>query len=355
MGVNIYITERGAQRKRVRNVIFGFLLTLLIPLAGYSQVDVQASLSRDTKLIGDQVDFSLRVVQPEGLQVHLPLFADSIPGGLEVIGKPRTDTLHRKDGRLEITRTWKVTSFDTTGVVLVDPVEVSWEKDSMKARLQTKPLQLVVRLLPVDEKKGPKDIKDPYRVPITLQEILIWSGIALLLALLIWLGIRYWKKRKEGDRLPEIRRKPAEPAHVFALRELNTLKEQRLWQQGKVKEYYTRLTDILRTYLEYRYDIKALERTTAETLAALKETGFNDNRLTSILENILETGDLVKFAKYIPQPDVNESVLLDAYVFVNETKESWKKEEKKEATSVTEETEGLQEKAETPEELPAPE
>jgi hypothetical protein len=232
-----------------------------------------------------------------------------------------------------------VTSFDTGGVVLVDPLEVSWERDSVKARLQTRPLQLVVRMLPVETDKGPRDIKEPYKVPLTWQEILLWSMIAAAIILALWLGIRYWKKRKEEKSMPEIRRKPAEPAHVFALRELNTLREARLWQQGKVKEYYTRLTDILRTYLEYRYGIRALEQTTPETLTALEKTGFNDNRLKGILGQILETGDLVKFAKYVPQPDVNESVLLDAFVFVNETKESWKKEAEQPAEEEGERTE----------------
>ena len=301
---------------------------LFLPVVGRAQeVTVESALSRDTILIGDQLDLTLRVVQPADLQVTLPEFVDSVSKGLEVVGRARTDTVRRKDGRLEITRTWRVTSFDTSGVVLVDPLVVSWQKDSLKARLETRPLQLVVRLLPVQTDKGPKDIKQPYKLKITWQEVLLWSLLALALAVLLWLGIRFWKKRKEQEGLPAIRKKPAEPAHVFALRELNTLREARLWQQGRVKEYYTRLTDILRTYLEYRYGIRALEQTTPETLEALKASGFNDNRLRGILENILETGDLVKFAKYIPQPDLNESVLLDAFVFVNETKETWKAEE----------------------------
>ncbi len=313
-----------------RGMLWSLLLAgmLFLPVVGRAQeVTVESALSRDTILIGDQLDLTLRVLQPADLQVTLPEFVDSVSKGLEVVGRARTDTVRRKDGRLEITRTWRVTSFDTSGVVLVDPLVVSWQKDSLKARLETRPLQLVVRLLPVQTDKGPKDIKQPYKLKITWQEVLLWSLLALALAVLLWLGIRFRKKRKEQEGLPAIRKKPAEPAHVFALRELNTLREARLWQQGRVKEYYTRLTDILRTYLEYRYGIRALEQTTPETLEALHASGFNDNRLRGILENILETGDLVKFAKYIPQPDLNESVLLDAFVFVNETKETWKAEE----------------------------
>jgi len=269
-----------------RSILFLTVFWLFAGVAG-AQVSVTASLSRDTILIGDQLDLTLRVVQPAGLQVHLPVFADSVSHGLEVVGRARTDTVRRKDGRLEITRTWRVTSFDTSGLVLVDPVEVSWEKDSLKARLETKPLQLVVKTLPTQSDKGPKDIKEPYKVPLTLKEILLWVLLAVVAGILIWQGIRYWKRRKAGEKLPEIRKKPAEPAHVFALRELNVLKDARLWQQGRVKAYYTRLTDILRTYLEYRYGIHALEQTTSETLESLLHTGFNDNRLKEILEEEL--------------------------------------------------------------------
>ncbi len=333
------------------------LALAILSLPVRAQVTVESSLSRDTILIGDQLDLTLRVVQPAGLQVSLPRFVDTVSQGLEVIGEPRTDTLKRKDGRWEITRTWRVTSFDTSGVVLIDPMAVSWKNDSLTARLETRPLQLVVRLLPVQTDKGPKDIKKPKKLPVTWQEVVVWTGSGLLVLALLVLGILYWKKRKEGKELPAIRKKPSEPAHVFALRELNTLREARLWQQGRVKEYYTRLTDILRTYLEYRYGLRALEQTTPETLQALTESGFNDNRLRGILENILATGDLVKFAKYVPQPDVNESVLLDAFVFVNETKESWKKEEGSEKAGETspetevlpqEEDEGKEEVTETP-------
>ncbi len=308
--------------------VVGILLLSILPLRG--QVEVSARLSRDTIWFGDQLEISLRVVQPPSLRVTLPQYFDTIPRGLEVVEKPLTDTIPRKDGRIEVVRTWRVTSFDTTGVVQAGPFEVSWQADSMTARLETKPLWLVVRLPQVDVNGKPKPIKDPLKIPLTWKEVLLWiSGALLLLAavgLLIW-WIHHRRRRKETVQRPRI----TEPPHVYAMRELETLKEEQLWQQGKVKEYYTRLTDILRTYLEYRYHIKALEQTTPETLRALEESGFSNENLLGLLSRILETADLVKFAKYVPEPDVNGQMWEEAVRFVRETREENQEENKGES------------------------
>ena len=308
----------------------GFIILLMMwfPLVGNAQqVNVNVSLSKDTILIGDQLDFTLQVHQPDTLKVSIPSFTDSIAAGLDIVKVLRNDTVRGKKHNLEIILKYRVIAFDT-GLVVVDPVEISYMGNGLKATLETRQIELYVKSLPVNLSKGPKDIKSPVRMPVTFLEILIWFMVFLLLALAVYYAVRILKKRKRGEILPAIKRKPAEPAHVFALRELNVLKDARLWQQGKVKEYYTRLTDILRTYVELRYHVKAPEQTTSEILQSLKNISFNDNRLYGILQNILETGDLVKFAKFKPEPDVNESVLLDAFVFVNETKEAWKKEKK---------------------------
>jgi len=324
--------SEGKRTIRKRYIAALLFLTGILLLQGSSltaQVQVEASLSRDTVWIGDQLELTLRVVQPPGLKVTIPDYRDTIPSGLEVVTPPVTDTVTRKDGRLEITRRWKITSFDTTGGVQVGPFEVSWQQDSLTARLQTRPLVLIVRLPEVDVQSGPKEIKEPLKVPLTWQEVLMWGGIALLLLAALFFLIRWWRRRKEKP-TPGKKTRPAEPPHVIALRELKKLEEEKLWQQGKVKEYYTRLTDILRTYLEYRYDVKALEQTTAETIEALRKAGFREKELVSLLESILSTGDLVKFAKYRPEPDVNNKVLQDTYRFVRETIPSWKEEEKEE-------------------------
>ncbi|MCD6200932.1 MAG: hypothetical protein J7K46_03900 [Bacteroidales bacterium] len=330
------MTEMKKYGKRfvsVRQGIIAGISFIMLCFSGVTgraqQIDVEASFSRDTVLIGDQLDFTLRVVQPDSLKLNIPVFRDSITRGVEIVRTLRMDTVRKKNHLLEIIHRYRVIVFDTGGIVVMDPVVVGYIYHGMKATLASRPVKLVVKPIPIEPSKGPRDIKKPIKIPLIVYAFyfFFWFMVLQLVALGIYFLVAHVRKKSRKERLPEIMRKPAEPPHIFALRELNNLKDARLWQQGRVKEYYTRLTDILRKYLEYRYDIKALEQTSGETLHSLTAAGFNDNRLFGILKEVLETGDLVKFAKFQPQPDVNESVLLNAFVFVNETKESWKKED----------------------------
>ncbi|NOY38562.1 MAG: hypothetical protein GXO83_13430 [Chlorobi bacterium] len=289
------------------------------------EVSLHASFSRDTILIGDQVEFQFKLQQPAGLSLSVPEFKDSLPGGVEILKTLGIDTIPVDGNRLEITRRYLVTSFDTTEVT-VPPLEVAYDKDSLHVRLATSPVALYVKPMPVDTAKTIADIKAPYKAPLTLAEVLPFLIGLLILLAIAWAVYRYLFNRKKPEETKPVKQKPREPAHVIALRGLNKLRDEKLWQKGELKVFYTRLSDILRTYLDHRYEVMAMEMTTSESLNALKSKGFNDKRLFETLRDILRTADLVKFAKYKPLPDKNESVLLDAVVFVNGTREAWNKE-----------------------------
>jgi hypothetical protein len=139
-------------------------------------------------------------------------------------------------------------------------------------------------------------------------------GGVLLLLLIIWIIIRLIKHK------PVFRKeKPAEPPHVRAIRELNELQHQKLWQNGRHKEYYTRLTDILREYLDGRYGVDAPEMTSEEILAALKRVGVSAKHFAD-LQRLLGESDLVKFAKYLPEQEYHEEAYYKVYYFVEESK-----------------------------------
>ena len=110
-----------------------------------------------------------------------------------------------------------------------------------------------------------------------------------------------------------------EPPHVAAIRRLEKLHAQKLWQSGKQKLYYTGMTDILREYIGRRYPIKAMEMTSQEILDRLAGDQMPE-RPYGRLRDILLTADFVKFAKYVPDADRNEQLYTDAYYFVEETK-----------------------------------
>ena len=142
-------------------------------------------------------------------------------------------------------------------------------------------------------------------------------GFLLLALCLWWLYNKYIKKEELEEVVEEeiiIR-----PAHELAEEKLDELKSLQLWQQGKIKEYQSSLTFIIREYLENRYEVKALESTTQEILKSLAKAGF-DKTLNADLSEILTMADLVKFAKARPGESIHESFMHKAYDLIEQTK-----------------------------------
>merc|ERR1711991_172090 len=132
--------------------------------------------------------------------------------------------------------------------------------------------------------------------------------------------------------------KPKLPAHVIALSELDKLKTRKLWQDGRFKLYYTELTDIIRTYLDNRYGIEAMEMTSDEIMDALLSNKSIDEKLKAKLKDTLLTSDLVKFAKQKPLATENDNNWSNMVDFVEGTKrtpqEIKEREEKEEVVNV---------------------
>ena len=181
-------------------------------------------------------------------------------------------------------------------------------------------LTLFVKFPPVDLKHGPVDLKKPFAAPITFKEIAPWLLAIILLAAILFLVIYAINRRNKNRPLFQRPAKPKTPPHLTAIQELDKLKEEQLWQQEKFKDYYTRLTDIVRVYIEDRFKMAAMEQTTHEIIAGFKESKESiENKSLLELKEILELADLVKFAKLTPLPDENFKMLSNAYLFVKET------------------------------------
>jgi hypothetical protein len=110
------------------------------------------------------------------------------------------------------------------------------------------------------------------------------------------------------------------PLHERTLNALEAVRAKQLWQQGQVKQYHSEITDILRDYIERRYGVAAMERTTDELLAALKGSAMEGGERDR-LGNLLRLADLVKFAKYTAVPAENEQLLEGAMTLVRNTAE----------------------------------
>lgn len=336
-----------------------YILLFLISLASLNfaigqQVKVSASLERDSIWLGDQIKMILVAEYPIGTSLSFPELKDSLANGVEVLSRSARDSSKIGDGMLQMRQSFLITAFDS-GPHPIAPFLFAQRSGLSMDSLRTNSLRLFVKVPDVDLKKGFADIKKPYQAPITFKEVAPWILGIILLASVIFLIIYAINRRKKNIPLFSMPAKPKLPPHVVALSELDKLKEEQLWQHDKVKDYYTRLTDIVRVYLEERYEVPAMEQTTQEILAEFKgETSEIKGKLYSGLQKTLETADLVKFAKYTPLADENHFVLVNAYTLVEETKAEPIAEPVKKQTppAVTETAEKVTEGANETEKLP---
>jgi hypothetical protein len=174
----------------------------------------------------------------------------------------------------------------------------------------------------LDEGSTIRDIKEPIGAPVSPLLILAMVVLTPFLIGLVGYGIyALFFRKKEVLDLPEKRLKPEEPYYIVALRELDRIKAQKLWQQKQLKEYYTRITYIVRWFIGKSFSIPALEETTEEILDHIRRQDLDQVNYHH-LEKLLNLADLVKFAKGEPDPDENIMHLDNAYSFVKTIRNS---------------------------------
>ena len=286
--------------------------------------DVSVTSVFDTSIIyiGDQINYKIIVNQPSDLRLDLPFFRDTLCKSIEILSGPQSDTIIVDGGRIQIVEKYLVTSFDS-GHYRINPVFAEKKDESGLKRFYSDYAFIEVRrveITPPDTVSKIFDIIGPYKAPLTLDEILPWILVGIVLAGIVWLIIRVGRKFR-GKKSETESAVIKDPPHVVAFRELEKLREEKLWQKGETKKYYTRLTEILRKYIEDRFGVDSLEMTTSETLEALVKSGFKKDESYSKLKSVLNGADLVKFAKYRPEPSENESSFELSWNFVSNTKQ----------------------------------
>jgi hypothetical protein len=308
----------------------GSLLLLLFLAVSVNAQRIKATAGLDSTniLLGDQVKLFLEIDHPKNVEVTFPGVPDSLVEFIEVLDRSEIDTIELEDESFQKQiQSFLITSFDS-GSYHIPPF---WFKIDLDGRLDSIPtngVTLNVHTMAIDTTRGPTDIKYPYDAPVTLKEVIPYIlGTILILAILFFIFYAI-KRRKNNQPIFVIPKKPKEPAHIIALRELDRIKQEKLWQQGKTKQFYSEVTETLRKYIEDRFEIPAMEQTSDETLDSfkyrrdlLKEKTFEN------LSKILKLADLAKFAKYRTSPDDDNMTLVNAYFFINDTKPEEKKPE----------------------------
>lgn len=268
-------------------------------------------------MLGDQTDLHLSVTHEASEQVQMPVYGEMLQEGIEIVDRSAIDTTALPDGRVQMTQDLTLTSFKDS-LFAIQPLYVTSGEDTF----WTEPMALnVIQPFEVDSSLAITDIKDIEKAPIWWWGIIRWIllvlGILLLIDLAFWLWKWYEKHHQPAEETidPELLR----PADEVALEKLDEIKAQKIWKDGKVKEYQTELTDVVREYIGRRFDVHSTEKTSDETLQEMKSKVDKD--LYTRLKSMLQLADLVKFAKWHTTPDENETALMTAYDFVNETKE----------------------------------
>lgn len=288
--------------------------------------EVHTRFTPDTIMLGDQFYLHLDIDKDIAQEIRLPQFEKNrLTPQIEVLGIDRVDTLSQHGRRLQVRVTYRLTSFDE-GTHTLGGFPVVWSSSPDQIRngkadtvLAPEQMRLTVGTFEIDTAKQQIfDIKRPLNTPLVFAEIsdyVYWgAAIAVALAVIIYLLIRYIRRRQGRTGSKRII-----PPHIVAIRALEKLHSRKLWQNGKHKEYYSQLADIVRIYIEQRYGIGAMEMTSDQILDAVRNV--NDERLREKLRELFGLADLVKFAKLAPTPEDNEQAYFDAYFYVEETKE----------------------------------
>jgi len=273
-----------------------------------------ATLQADTHalLIGQQVRMQLLLNVPAEANVQWPLLPDSIHK-LELLNKSNIDTL-REDQRNQYVQSFYITSFDS-GTHTIEPITFYYSLANNLDSVKTDFLSIQVHTVEVDTSEAIRDIKSIEEVPFSFKDLiphLLISISILLIVFLIWYLRKRWKKKTLQPEEKQLKI----PPHELALQQLAQLKSESLWQQGRNKEYHSRLTEIVRLFIENKWQVPALEQTSFEILHEIERKQICHEENFKRLKYMLEIADGVKFAKAIPVAYENEQSFQFAEEFV---------------------------------------
>ena len=304
------------------------ILMFAVQGAKADQTYISASIDSAVMWIGQQNRISLEITADREKVLQLPIFTDTIVSGIEVLQNYPIDTTLLDNNRMQLRQSMLITSFDSA-LYYIPPFKVIDGLDTVFSNS----LALKTATISIEYPQEAEifDVKPPWKPKFVLSDYTWWILTPLLLLLLVFIVVTVTKylinrlRKKDIETVPEIQI----PPHERALGALDEIKKEKIWQQGRFKEYYTQLTEVLRVYLDGRYAIDAMEMTTSEIL----EETRNIKEVRPVFDRfkeLLMTADFVKFAKYIPASDENEMLLTSAYLFVETTGETVEKKESNE-------------------------
>ncbi len=357
------------ESRKIYTLLIAIVAMLNMCVAVAEQPTISARFSKDSIEVGDWVEYIIDIEKDRATEIGVPIFGGNLTAKeqkeeaqaklsmstyeeydediFELVEDYPLDTIRVEGRKLHLRKRYMLAVMET-GVIPMRPAILYFDKnrevpDTLYAddtlrlsveRYMELDTTLFLKADPtseqgfgVDRELAQSMLKDEgiytqKNLPFIFAEIkdyaIYGTIILILLGLLIWWLVWYIRNKWQArERI--VKPAPKLPPHVVAIKALDELKNRKLWQNGKHKLYYSSLTEILRVYIDGRWDIGALEMTTDEIISALRDVEL-PHQSRSALIAILRSADMVKFAKATPDAEENEQSFIDAYYFVENTK-----------------------------------
>jgi len=289
-------------------------LFFLVKTVVLAQVSGKAEVDSASMSVGDQMRMRLELSVSKTTELKsVDLSVISADSVFEVLSESKWDTVGTTADKLRLRKNMLLIAWDS-GYYSIPSIPIAYKYGGKNDTFYTRKITMKIDFPQVDTTLA--DIKPIMKEPLKLQDF-IWYiiGGIVLISVILFFVLRKRKPVVVAPPPPVVQLLP----HELALQQLDVLKKQQLWQSGSVKAYHSALTYIVREYLEKRYGILALEQTTDEILAQLRQRDF-DFSLSQKLADVLQTADLVKFAKAQPTAEFHEQAMDYARHFILETK-----------------------------------
>ena len=295
-----------------------FIILAMSVLTMSAQVSVEAEIDSIQIFVGQQAHVTLSATAKENAKVEFPQFKPMqyVTPGVEVLDFKELDKKEQDNGFVTRRMVYTMTSFDDT-LYYLPPMQVKIDGKPYKSKsLALKVLTIEVDTLHSEQFFGPKDVQDnPFQW--SDWSLPFWLSVLMLVLLAVGYYL-YLRLRDNKPIISHIRIVKRLLPHQKAMKEIEQIKADKMVTSENSKEYYTKLTDTLRKYIEERYGFSAMEMTSSEIIDRL--TSAQDQKALDELRQLFTTADLVKFAKYSTLINENDANLVNAIEFINQTK-----------------------------------
>ena len=295
-----------------------FIILAMSVLTMSAQVSVEAEIDSIQIFVGQQAHVTISATAKENAKVEFPQFKPTqyVTPGVEVLDCKELEKKEQDNGFVTRRVVYTMTSFDDT-LYYLPPMEVKIDgKPYQSKSLALKVLTIEVDTLHAEQFFGPKDVQDnPFQW--SDWSLPFWLSVLMLVLLAVGYYL-YLRLRDNKPIISHIRIVKRLLPHQKAMKEIEQIKADKMVTSENSKEYYTKLTDTLRKYIEERYGFSAMEMTSSEIIERL--TSAQDQKALDELRQLFTTADLVKFAKYSTLINENDANLVNAIEFINQTK-----------------------------------